>query len=517
MRSKSTFLIASLTIIAVVFASSCSSTKKKNSKPVTPPPPTGAAWSTITDSIPTGRLLQEPPVLASASGVLAVDLTATAVSYEIEGMTQTVNGLAYNGLIQPPTLRLNAGDTLRLNLHNNLPKTLLAPTGENPSVDKSTSDHAEMAGFTNLHYHGLTVSPSGNSDNVFITIAPGQSQAYEVEIPSDHPTGMFWYHPHLHGISDGQVAGGMSGLIEIGDVSAKLPVELESITKRTIALRDLPWVPQPIPSAGRAAVNAMALNGLRLVNGQDEPTITIAPGETQLWRVANIGSDVPYTLTLGGATFWVIAEDGNPMPEMKPTTKLELPTARRFDVLVVGPPPGSTPLMTAATPFGGATVGAFKLANVRSEGEARTTPALPLPLRNPRGPITEAATVQRNFTLGVDKNQGYLLINGLPFDPTRIDTTVTAGAVEEWTIVNEMPMAHPFHIHVNDFQLLEVNGAPQPFDGMQDTVLVPSNGEVKFRIKFDPRFTGKFVYHCHILKHEDLGMMATINVVPPAA
>jgi FtsP/CotA-like multicopper oxidase with cupredoxin domain len=104
-------------------------------------------------------------------------------------------------------------------------------------------------------------------------------------------------------------------------------------------------------------------------------------------------------------------------------------------------------------------------------------------------------------------------IDGKTFDPNRIDTRVRLGAVEEWTIRNESDELHDFHIHQGSFQLVEVNGKPQPLDGYYDTINLPMRSEIKIIIPFtDPTMLGKFVYHCHLLAHEDKGMMATIEV-----
>jgi len=106
-------------------------------------------------------------------------------------------------------------------------------------------------------------------------------------------------------------------------------------------------------------------------------------------------------------------------------------------------------------------------------------------------------------------------VDGRTFDPNRTDTRVKLGAIEEWTIRNESGELHDFHIHQTHFQVTEVNGVPQRFDGYQDIVNVPVHGEVKVIIPFtDPVIVGRFVYHCHLLSHEDKGMMATIEVTP---
>jgi len=102
-------------------------------------------------------------------------------------------------------------------------------------------------------------------------------------------------------------------------------------------------------------------------------------------------------------------------------------------------------------------------------------------------------------------------INGAAFDPDVVNTTVKLGTTEEWILRNTSPDAHPFHIHVEDFQVMSINGDPQPFS-YQDTVNLPPRSSVVIRIPFLD-FTGKFVYHCHILAHEDFGMMSVIEVV----
>jgi FtsP/CotA-like multicopper oxidase with cupredoxin domain len=103
-------------------------------------------------------------------------------------------------------------------------------------------------------------------------------------------------------------------------------------------------------------------------------------------------------------------------------------------------------------------------------------------------------------------------IDGRTFDPGRDDQRVQLGATEEWTVVNTSPMDHPFHLHVWPFRVLATSARSQPPDGVwQDVVLVPRQGWARLRIPFTD-YTGRSVYHCHILDHEDLGMMGTINV-----
>jgi suppressor of ftsI len=154
------------------------------------------------------------------------------------------------------------------------------------------------------------------------------------------------------------------------------------------------------------------------------------------------------------------------------------------------------------------------LATVQVEGPGvtpRTLPATLLPVQDLRRRVTGQRTVV--FSEGETRDGDVFYIDGKTFDPNRTDTRVRLGAIEEWTIRNESDELHDFHIHQTGFQLVEVNGVPQPLDGYYDTVNVPVRGEIKIIIPFtDPVMVGKFVYHCHLLSHEDKGMMATIEV-----
>ena len=134
-----------------------------------------------------------------------------------------------------------------------------------------------------------------------------------------------------------------------------------------------------------------------------------------------------------------------------------------------------------------------------------------LPVADLRRQITNRRTIV--FSESADGDTFF--VDGRTFDPNRTDTRVKLGAIEEWTIRNESGELHDFHIHQTHFQVTEVNGVPQRFDGYQDIVNVPVHGEVKVVIPFtDPVIVGRFVYHCHLLSHEDKGMMATIEVTP---
>src|SRR5262249_29888080 len=151
-------------------------------------------------------------------------------------------------------------------------------------------------------------------------------------------------------------------------------------------------------------------------------------------------------------------------------------------------------------------------------------PELPLPTAFPPVPDLRQAAITGQRMIPFDDAGDNFTINGQTYEDTRIDTVVTLGSTEEWTIENRSKELHVFHIHQTDFQVTEINGVPQPFTGYQDTVSLPfakgknRPGVVKVIIPFtNPVIVGNFVYHCHIVQHADQGMMANIQVVDPAA
>jgi FtsP/CotA-like multicopper oxidase with cupredoxin domain len=255
---------------------------------------------------------------------------------------------------------------------------------------------------------------------------------------------------------------------------------------------------------------------VRTVNGMLNPTLTLRPGETQLWRIGNVGANLYYSLTLDGHRFYEVARDGHRRVRVVAQQQLLIEPGAREEVLVQAAGPGTYALRTAAFTTGpqGNHYSAAVLATVHVSGAAVTPIALPerlLPVVDLRGAVTGRRTIVFSETANGDT----LFIDGRTFDPTRTDARVTLGAVEQWTIRNESGELHDFHIHQTPFQVVEVNGVPQPFAGYQDIVNVPVHGAVKVIIPFtDPVIVGRFVYHCHLLSHEDKGMMATIEVIP---
>jgi suppressor of ftsI len=425
----------------------------------------------------------EPPSVSSRAGLLAVTLTAQRSMVEIAGQKATAE--VYNGSYTPPTLRVRPGDVIRLRLVNALNQP------------------------TNLHTHGLRVSPSGNSDNVFLTVPPGQAQDFEFRIPANHPSGLFWYHPHTHGLSNEQVRNGMSGALIVEGLLDSFP-PLRGIRERVLLLKDMQL------EDGKVANRGIGDQTIRTVNGLVNPTMALRPGETELWRIGNVGANLYYRLQLDGHRLYQVARDGNRLARVVPTDEIVLPPGGRIEVLVQPHQPGEYTLRTLAmdTGPGGNQYPGTELATMQVAGDAlppRTLPRTLLPVQDLRGAVTGRRTIV--LSEGEVRGADVFYINGKSFDPARVDTRVRLGAVEEWTIQNESDELHDFHIHQGGFQLVQVNGVPQPLDGYYDTINVPVRGEIKIIVPFtDSTDVGKFVYHCHLLSHEDKGMMATIEV-----
>lgn len=436
---------------------------------------------------------RNPPTITSENGILHAELVAAPAFIEVGGRRVFTN--VYNGAYIPPMLVVNRGDTIHLRLTNLL------------------------GDMTNMHYHGYDGPPNSPADDVFLHIMPANSFDYELPIPEVQGIGLNWYHPHMHGMVEAQIFGGMSGAYLVNGMLDPFP-QLAGITDRVLLLKDIQirdgHVPQENIDIGAPSI--------RTVNGLVNPTIPIHPGETQLWRFGNIGADRYYRLRLEGHTMYEIARDGNRNTQLVPRKEIFLPPSSRSEVLIQGGRRGQYRLQTLAVSTGpqGDQYAGATLATLVSSGPAQTPVALPTSAAFP--PVLDLRTLpiahQRPVVYTESANGDEFFINGKQFDENRIDVQVKLGDVEEWTITNSTGELHTFHIHQLGFQVTEINGAAQPFYGYQDNINIPhatrqGPGVVKVLIPFtNPLMVGKFVMHCHITQHEDNGMMATVEVSP---
>jgi suppressor of ftsI len=430
-----------------------------------------------------GRRFAEPAVLSSRGGRLRVTFNVEEGQFVVAGVR--VRGKSYQGTFIGPTLHVRPGDTIEIRLVNHL--------GEP----------------TNVHEHGFHVSPVGMADNVFRTMPAGSANAVQVQIPRDIAPGTYWYHSHLHALVEEQVFSGLAGVIVVDGLKERLPPALRNVPDHVLALKDLQVrqgaiVDQNIDSSAPTT---------RTVNGLVDPVLPARANQAQLLRLVNISADIWYRLRLDGAAFSVLAEDANPVGRVWAARELILPPGKRYDVLVRWPRPGTYRLRTLrySTGPGGDTYPERRLATVRVAG----TPVADTPWPRSMGPLPNFQRAHisgvRRLTFSENAAGTKFLINGRQFDASRVDEVVKLGSSEEWILRNVSHELHPFHIHTNDFQVMSINGRPYPARGLQDTVPLPVGGVVRIRMRFR-NFLGAYVYHCHILAHEDGGMMGVVDV-----
>jgi FtsP/CotA-like multicopper oxidase with cupredoxin domain len=281
-----------------------------------------------------------------------------------------------------------------------------------------------------------------------------------------------------------------------------------------------------------------------LINGAINPTVNIRPGQIQRWRIFNANNNRIVNLNLHNQNLEVLAEDGNTLRWMRPTRDLLIGPGSRREILVRGGPPGRYEM--TALPFAQFPGGDHP--DLTSKGGGPTPNQIVMTVVSsgpaagdhfPHGPLNAPIDLRRHH---VDRhrvitfsetpkpmNMTDFKINGRTFDPHHIAVTMKLGSVEEWKLVNTNTEWHTFHIHVNPFQVVSVDGRPTGFVDYQDNVAMPPchlaphpanpadpvcARPTTIVIRMRPiDFTGKFVIHCHVTNHEDRGMMAAVQVV----
>jgi FtsP/CotA-like multicopper oxidase with cupredoxin domain/peroxiredoxin len=468
------------------------------------------------------------------------------------GGPNEVEAITYNGRLVGPTIRVRRGTTVKITVTNDLPATgapavTVAPGQEDPPHDLFT---------TNLHTHGLHVSPEGNSDNVFREIAPGGSFEYAFKIPADHPCGTFWYHPHKHGAVAYQMANGMAGaLIVEGGPAGAVPAlddipEIARAQERVFVLqqfilrRDQHGVGRVDPNDLYGAPDPSAYS-VTAVNGAVMPTYHMRPKEVQRWRFIHAGRDEPIHLhwrTAGGMRilnfpFHEIALDGLATGTLPRARAVRLYPGNRSDVLVKAPAErGTYHLASLQESADGARMTVKFVAKLVVNGPDLDM-ALPDPARlaacKPFPSIAPAeCTAKRDLVFDFDDAKKLFHINGASFSRQIGADAAVLGSAEEWTLTASgpagvpgaagspaVPDPHPFHVHVNPVQVVQIEDLQTrtvtKVDQWRDTVPVDYGKKVTIRLRFRD-FAGTTVYHCHTLDHEDQGMMRTLRITDPA-
>ncbi len=469
------------------------------------------------------------------------DYNSYAMAYQFDAY-----GTSYPAGFPGTMLQINSGDLLKLRLTNNL------AVGHDPSLKTFIS---------NLHYHGSRAHDKGQGDNVYVQLAPGESMDVNIPISTFQNTvGPNWIHPHVHEVSKLQVEGGLAGMIMVGNPLEPWPQYKDELKQVNMTISEVNITPdgQYKMMTGTDSSSyygdGYTKGWQKRINGQMNPIIRVRPGETQVWNMGQFGAR--------GATNFVIADDNlqNPwnatilsrdgnsafvhpynvtlgpdelrMNDISALTVLS--PGNRMSLAVTAPTtPGTYYFMDG---WGGeeARVNAdgegyyYVLATLVVEGDAVTT-AVPEFAAQDEDPLWSATPdFQRTFTLeqlpqveeGGVINIDNFYVNGKKFGEG-VMPQLEIGTIEEWTILNAGPLNHPFHIHQGVFVVTKINGFPIEPDkkfpnanaanyvSPLDVIMVPAFGSVTIRFRvFD--FPGKYVFHCHILEHEDEGMMSPV-------
>jgi suppressor of ftsI len=432
------------------------------------------------------------------------------------------NSFYFGGQPIAPTLRLSPGDQLKINYINDLPAKPQESCAITPCTD-----------MTNLHFHGLTVSPDAPQDNVLDMMAmPGQSLRYTVQIPIDHPPGLYWYHTHPHGESHRQVLDGMSGALVIEGIESYFP-PLAGLPERFLVVRGRSIVndPQSADLQHRVELRSDVCGAepetpeeVFTLNGTVRPQIEIAPGERQFWRLVNASADRYLDLQLEGETFEIVAMDGMPIAQHDPNHRTRsadhvlLPPAGRLEAIVTGPAAG-TPrhIISRCVDTGpdGDPNPAMVLADIVPRSGAGSTKKISETSIKPDLKTLNLAAEEKappRFIVTFTEDKKGFYINGEKFTPSAAPMVhAKVGTLQHWKIVNATKELHPMHIHQVHFLPYAENDRPIADPLWLDTVNVPYGGSVDVIMDFtDPVIRGMSVFHCHLLNHEDKGMMAKI-------
>ncbi len=491
----------------------------------------GSGVSTSASSSAFVNDLANPPEVVSSGGVARVALSA-AINPATGGP-----GIEYAGAFVPPTIRVNPGDTIDITYADNLPAHAADPLNS-----------------ANLHFHGLATSPNPPADDPIDMFAmPGQTLHYVVPVPKTEPPGLYYYHSHSHGEANWQLYNGMAGAIVVNG-TASYASETAGLPERVIVLMNVLKNPQFADTdaarrraAARArqlgSVHALANDGIcqqpfnidgeyTTINGHAVGVpINMVPGTRQLWRVVNASADGYYDVSLDGQTLQLVARDGVPLKsypggQEQNVSDIVVPPAGRAEFVVTGPRT-ATAFRTTCVDTGPAgdpnPSQVLAIVTPSTPGQLATVPA-PGPTAPAIGTFETAlgANIAQQRILDFTENDqtgDQFYLNGVQFAFSDAPLFVAqSGTVERWALQNETQELHAFHIHQIHFIVQDVDGVAQP-PVWRDTLSLPiahadgtpsvSHVLLDFR---DPVIRGTFLFHCHLLNHEDDGMMAEIKV-----
>ena len=455
-------------------------------------PRASVAASSAAASVTEASLAFEPPTLQNMSRrprVVEVSLVAAPARLTlIPGKKTPV--FAYNGHIPGPTLDVYEGDSVIVHFENELPEP------------------------TTVHWHGLHI-PASEDGSPFQAVMPGQRYDFIFRI-APGTAGTYWYHPHPDRRSGYQMAMGLYGAIIVHSARDPIPA---SVPEKLLVLSDNRFHPDgSVAFADSGSLEAItdAENGregnVLFVNGHVMPSISIRSGEVQRWRIINASAARIYRLSLEGATIIHVADDGGLFERPENVREVVLANSDRVEILVRGDAAPGTRAVLRALPYDrydphtrpADWTRTLDLLSLHYSDSAPVAPvAIPPSLLHVAWLDTTDVVERRTVVL----TQG--MINGKMMDMNRIDFTGRVGTTEIWEIENLVGMDHPFHLHGFRFQLLDRNGVPELVPRWEDTIDVPPHESARIVVRFDD-FGGKWMFHCHIMDHEDMGMMGVL-------
>ncbi|MFI6740449.1 multicopper oxidase family protein [Nonomuraea sp. NPDC050451] len=431
--------------------------------------------------------LRIPPLLepkAGKDGVRRFDLTMQ------RGRTAILPGAlagtwGFNGSFLGPTIRASRGDRVRMAVTNRLQEA------------------------STVHWHGLRL-PAEMDGGPHQTIEPGATWTPHWTI--DQPAATSWYHPHPHGRTATHTYRGLAGMFIIDDDRPTGLPERYGVDDIPLILQDKRFAPDGSPAGDPLKGTFGILGDHMLVNGTYGPFLEVTT-ERVRFRVLNGSNARMYHLSFADRRgFHVVGNDQGLLAAPVPVDRISLTPGERVEI-VAAFAAGEQVLLRTLSGSDDIDEGDFDLLKIVAAPRLAASPPLPARLAD-TAPITAPPGARvRRFRLN-----GHDAINGKEMDLSRIDEVVPAGATEIWEIENTV-YAHNFHIHEVALQVLDVDGEKPPAyaSGHKDTVYVPPKSTVRLAVRFG-RFTDPatpYMYHCHILRHEDSGMMGQFVIVRP--
>jgi len=421
------------------------------------------------------------PVVQESGREVVVDLEAGQHPWDIGGGFEPLQGWSYNGVVPGPVIEARQGDTLVVRLTNRL--------------DESTT----------IHWHGLRLpAPMDGTQDVQKVVAPGECFEYRFALPD---AGTFWYHPHTN--ETVQLERGLYGVLVVRGGEEPVVDEDRVLVFDDVRLDRRGSIAEP---GGVMEKHNGRQGNVRLLNGRVRPTLDVAAGQIERWRLVNVSSARYVNFSLSGVPFRIIGSDGGLIESPVEATEVQLAPADRVEI-VVGPFAAGQEIDIQSLRTTGfrsrqpLTYGAVQV------GEARPSIAsIPATLRTIAPLAGTDAPATREVSLGgwPSLRRGWdFMVNG---DRHHHGDPVRVGELQVWEIVNKTPMDHPFHLHGFFFQVLTVNGETPEYRSWEDTVHVPPLGRVKIAWLPDDR-PGPWMAHCHILEHHAAGMMMHFDVV----